>query len=111
MVALERKNLDLFRGGRTTATPIAEPHEIQAWSAERGLLADQVEVARLTLTSRDWLIAIEGRAGSAKTTTVGAIAEFAREHGYSVNGFAPTTRAVRSLSGAGIAARTVASLV
>jgi len=111
MIALERDNLDLMRAGRGRAEPIAQLLEIQQWAAERGLLSDQVEVANITLTARDWLTAIEGRAGSAKTTTVGAIAEFAQEHGYSVQGFAPTTRAVRSLSEAGVNARTVASLV
>ncbi len=110
MIALERDNLDLMRAVRSSE-PIAQPTEIQQWAAERGLLSDQAEAAKITLTARDWLTAIEGRAGSAKTTTVGAIAEFAREHGYSVQGFAPTTRAVKSLSEAGVNARTVASLV
>ncbi len=111
MIALERDNLDLMRVGQGRTTPIAQPNEIQRWAAERGLLSDQAEAAKITLTACDWLTAIEGRAGSAKTTTVGAIAEFAREHGYSVQGFAPTTRAVKSLSEAGVNARTVASLV
>jgi ATP-dependent exoDNAse (exonuclease V) alpha subunit len=105
-------NLDLMQAGHGRAEPIAELPEIRQWAAERGaLLSDQVEAAKITLTARDWLTAIEGRAGSAKTTTVGAIAEFAQEHGYLVQGFAPTTRAVKSLSGAGVSARTVASLV
>src|SRR5208283_1495860 len=51
------------------------------------------------------------RAGSAKTTTVGAVREFAEEHGYAVRGFAPTTRAVKALSEAGVESRTVASLI
>ena len=66
---------------------------------------------RLTLASTDWITSIEGRAGAAKTTTVGAIREFAEEQGYAVYGFAPTTRAVKSLSEAGVSARTVASLL
>jgi conjugative relaxase-like TrwC/TraI family protein len=111
MIALERDNLDLMQVDQGRATPIALPNEIQRWAAARGLLSDQADAAKVTLTARDWLTAIEGRAGSAKTTTVGAIAEFAREHGYSVQGFAPTTRAVKSLSEAGVNARTVASLV
>ena len=111
MIALERDNLDLMQVGQGRATPIALPNEIQRWAAARGLLSDQADAAKVTLTARDWLTAIEGRAGSAKTTTVGAIAEFAGEHGYSVQGFAPTTRAVKSLSEAGVNARTVASLV
>jgi len=109
MIALERDNLDLMRAGR--GAPIAAAAEIRNWATARGLLADQIEVAKLILTTSDWLTSIEGRAGSAKTTTVGAIREFAEAHGYAVRGFAPTTRAVKALSEAGIESRTVASLI
>ena len=111
MVALERDNLDLMRAGRGQNPPIAAAEEIRRWATDRGLLADQIEVAQLILTTPDWLTSIEGRAGSAKTTTVGAIREFAEEHGYAVRGFAPTTRAVKALSEAGVESRTVASLI
>ncbi len=109
MVALERGNLDLMRAGQGRTRPIANVDEVQAWTTRKGLLADQAEAAKLTLTMTDWLTAIEGSAGSTKTTTVAAIREFAEEHGYSVHGFAPTTRAVKALSEAGLSARTVAS--
>ena len=111
MLALERDNLDLMRAGRGQNSPIAAAEEIRRWATDRALLADQIEVAQLILTTPDWLTSIEGRAGSAKTTTVGAIREFAEEHGYSVRGFAPTTRAVKALSEAGVESRTVASLI
>jgi conjugative relaxase-like TrwC/TraI family protein len=111
MLALERENLDLMSAGRGQNPPIAAAEEIRQWATDRGLLADQIEVARLTLATPDWLTSIEGCAGSAKTTTVGAIREFAEEHGYSVRGFAPTTRAVKALSEAGVESRTVASLI
>jgi ATP-dependent exoDNAse (exonuclease V) alpha subunit len=75
------------------------------------LLPDQAAVAEQTLSSNDWITSIEGRAGAAKTTTVGAIRQFAEHKRYSVQGFAPTTRAVKSLSEAGIDARTVAGLL
>ena len=75
------------------------------------MLSDQTAVVELTLASTDWITSIEGRAGAAKTTTVGAIREFAEDHGYAVYGFAPTTRAVKSLSEAGVSASTVASLL
>src|SRR5512146_2134287 len=111
VVALERGNLDLMRAGQGRTRPIANADEVQAWTTRKGLLADQAEAAKLTLTATDWLTAIEGRAGSTKTTTVAAIREFAEEHGYSVHGFAPTTRAVKALSEAGLPSRTVASLL
>ena len=111
MVALERDNLDLMLAGQGRTHPIANTAQVQAWATRKGLLADQAEVAKLTLTATDWLTAIEGRASSTKTTTVGAIREFAEGHGYSMYGFAPTTRAVKALSEAGVPARTVASLL
>ena len=111
MVAVERDNLDLMRVGRGQNPPIAAAEEIRQWATDRALLADQIEVAQLILTTPDWLTSIEGRAGGAKTTTVGAIREFAEEHGYAVRGFAPTTRAVKALSEAGVESRTVASLI
>ncbi len=111
MVALERDNLDLMLAGQGRTKPIASADQVHAWATRKGLLADQTEVAKLTLTATDWLTAIEGRAGSTKTTTVAAIREFAADHGYSVYGFAPTTRAVSALSEVGIPARTVASLL
>jgi len=111
MIALERDNLDLMLAGQRRTHPIANTDQVQAWATRKGLLADQAEVAKLTLTATDWLTAIEGRAGSTKTTTVAAIREFAEGHGYSVYGFAPTTRAVKALSEAGLPARTVASLL
>ncbi|HLW70091.1 MAG TPA: MobF family relaxase [Candidatus Binataceae bacterium] len=111
MVALERENIELMRSGRGKASPIGTLHEVRTWANQRGLASDQASVAELTLASGDWLTSIEGRAGAAKTTTVGAIREFAEEQEYAAYGFAPTTRAVRSLSDAGIASRTVASLL
>ncbi|MGH7779074.1 MAG: MobF family relaxase, partial [Candidatus Binataceae bacterium] len=111
MVALERDNLNLMLEGQGQTRPIASADQIRAWTTGRKLLADQAEVVKLTLTATDWLTAIEGRAGSTKTTTVAAIRDFAEEHGYSVSGFAPTTRAVKALAEVGIPARTVASLL
>jgi len=111
MVALERDNLDLMGQGRRQAKPIGVPAEVSGWALQRGLSSEQTQAAQLTIAAKDWLTAIEGRAGAAKTTTVGAIRQFAEERGYRVRGFAPTTRAVKALAEAGINARTVASLL
>jgi conjugative relaxase-like TrwC/TraI family protein len=110
MIALERGNIELMRAGQGRVAAIGSSNEIRRW-ASRNLLPDQYAVAELTLTSSDWITSIEGRAGAAKTTTVGAIRESAEDQGYTVYGFAPTTRAVKSLSEAGISASTVASLL
>ena len=111
MIALERGNIELMRAGQGRAAAIGRSNEIRRWASQRNLLPDQTAVAELTLASTDWITSIEGRAGAAKTTTVGAIREFAEEQGYAVYGFAPTTRAVKSLSEAGVSARTVANLL
>ena len=111
MVALEGENLASMRHGQGGAESIAGAPQVRAWAAKRGLLTDQLEAAEITLTASDWVTAIEGCAGTAKTTTVGAIREFAEERGYIVRGFASTTRAVKALGEAGVTARTVASLI
>jgi ATP-dependent exoDNAse (exonuclease V) alpha subunit len=91
---------------RTGEPDTARWSSAQIW--EREVSRTQAEI---TVCATDWVTAIEGRAGTAKTTTVGAIKEFAAERGYLVRGFAPTTRAVKALSEAGLPARTVASLL
>jgi ATP-dependent exoDNAse (exonuclease V) alpha subunit len=111
MVTVERENLAWMRQGRGAVERIASAEQVRAWAAKRGLLSDQAAAAQVTLTATDWVTAIEGRAGAAKTTTVGAIREFAEEQGYAVRGFAPTTRAVKALGEVGVSARTVASLI
>jgi conjugative relaxase-like TrwC/TraI family protein len=111
MVALERENLELMRASRGRAQAITTEQRARSWAEERSLSAEQAQAAVLTLTATDWLTSIEGRAGAAKTTTVGALNDFAESAGYAVRGFAPTTRAVKALSEAGIRSRTVASLL
>jgi conjugative relaxase-like TrwC/TraI family protein len=111
MVAAEAENIELTRAGRGHSQAIATEHDARSWAAARSLTAEQAQAAALTLTATDWLTAIEGRAGAAKTTTVGALNDFAESAGYAVRGFAPTTRAVKALSEAGLQSRTVASLL
>jgi conjugative relaxase-like TrwC/TraI family protein len=111
MAALEHDNLALMRQGRGQAEAIAPADAVKRWAAIHGLAADQSLAAQITLTSRDWVSAIEGRAGAAKTTTVGAIRDLAQERGWFVRGFGPTSGSVKALAEAGVLARTVASLL
>jgi hypothetical protein len=80
-IALERGNIEMMRGGQGKAVAIGSSSEIRRWASQRNLLPDQTAVAELALASTDWITSIEGRAGTAKTTTVGAICEFAEDHG------------------------------
>jgi ATP-dependent exoDNAse (exonuclease V) alpha subunit len=51
--------------------------------------------------------ALEGTAGTGKTTTLAAIRDAAEREGYEVEGFAPTSRAAHKLHDAGIEASTL----
>jgi len=112
MLALERENVALMRVRlEAQAQPVAHREEVQRWGEAKGLSAEQIAAAQLALSSDKGIAAIEGFAGAAKTTTVGAIREFAESHGYTVHGFGMTSGSVKALREAGIEARTLASLL
>ena len=123
MVRLERQNLTLVRDHMNRGRPIAGiairsavdgqlsstgGQEVRGWAAAKKLLPDQTEAAVLTLTTPKWASAIEGLAGTTKTTLVGAVKHFAEDHGWTVHGFGTTSGAVNALNDAGIDARTIA---
>jgi len=111
MAALEDDNVALMRESQSKVSAISDAEKIRRWAARRGFAPDQTAAAEVTLSTRDWLSAIDGRAGAAKTTTVGAIRELAQERGYFVRGFGPTSGSVKALTEAGVLSRTVASLL
>jgi conjugative relaxase-like TrwC/TraI family protein len=108
MRTLESENLSLVRG-RAPATAMRT--HVHLWAWRKGLSHEQTDAAKLALASRHWATAIEGLAGTAKTTTVGAIREFAVAQGYAVRGFGMSTGSVKALREAGVYARTVDSLI
>jgi conjugative relaxase-like TrwC/TraI family protein len=123
MVGVERQNLVLVRDQMKLGRPVAGitlrsamdgsrsstgAPEVREWAAARGLLDDQTAAAVLTLTTPNWASAIEGFAGTTKTTTVGAVREFAEGQGWTVRGFGTTSGSVNALSDAGIDSRTIA---
>jgi conjugative relaxase-like TrwC/TraI family protein len=111
MVALERDNIELMRAGLGKATPVAAAEETVAWAAAQSLSEEQTAALKSVLAGNDWVVGIEGRAGAAKTTTVGALRKVAAARGCRIEGFGPTTGSVRELEEAGVAARTIASLL
>ena len=111
MVTLERENLALMAAGQRHAQPLVTERTVNSWAQQKGLFTDQTAVVRQTLTSRHWLSAIEGKAGAAKTTTIGAMRELLESHGHTVRGFGPTSGSVRALREAGLDSTTVASLL
>jgi ATP-dependent exoDNAse (exonuclease V) alpha subunit len=107
---LERRNVAMVKAGIDHAQPIAAPALVKHWAISKGLSSDQINAATLSLSAKSWATAIEGLAGTAKTTTVGAIKELAESSGYSVRGFGMTSGSVKALRQAGLEASTVASL-
>ena len=110
MIRLETENLIMRREGIGKALPIAAAPEVRQWASRRGLFADQAAAVELALTSHDWLTAIEGLAGTTKTTTSAAIRDYAQDRGYTVFGFSMQASAVHEMKKVGIDARTIASL-
>jgi conjugative relaxase-like TrwC/TraI family protein len=126
MVRLERENLQLIYERMLTSRPIsgimvrsavdgnidvAGTDRVRAWAVQRNLLPDQTEAAVFTLTAPRWASAIEGLAGTAKTTLVGAIREYVEAEGWTVRGFGATTGSAKALQNAGVNAQTIAKLL
>jgi conjugative relaxase-like TrwC/TraI family protein len=81
------------------AIPLTEAHE--------RLNDTQRKAIEQILTSRDHVQGLQGSAGSGKTSTLAAIRQGAEQNGYSVEGFAPTSRAAHQLRETGITADTL----
>jgi conjugative relaxase-like TrwC/TraI family protein len=67
----------------------------------------QQSVVEDVLSSPDRIQGIQGFAGAGKTTTLSVVREAAEAKGYTVEGFAPTSRAARQLGEAGVEAGTL----
>ncbi len=82
-----------------TRTEVEQQHP-QLNASQRGAI-DQV------LASREKIVGLDGVAGAGKTTTLAVIREGAERNGYTVEGFAPTSRAAQQLAGASIESSTL----
>jgi len=65
----------------------------------------------LSLTSGHWVTAIEGLAGSAKSSLAGALKEYAEKQRWTVRGFGTTSASVQALTDVDMDARTIAKLL
>ena len=99
----ERALVDAVTRGRGVGPAVALPER------GPGLGEDQLRIARHILGSPDRLLALEGKAGTGKSTTLGFVRERAQAAGWTVRGFAPTTTAVAVLRDGGIDSTTVAA--
>jgi conjugative relaxase-like TrwC/TraI family protein len=84
---------------RSDAIAVADQHQY--------LNRAQKSVVEDVLSAPDRVQGIQGYAGAGKTTTLSVIREAAETQGYTVEGFAPTSRAARQLNEAGVESGTL----
>jgi conjugative relaxase-like TrwC/TraI family protein len=84
---------------RSDAIAVADRHQY--------LNRAQKSVVEDVLSAPDRVQGIQGYAGAGKTTTLSVIREAAEARGYTVEGFAPTSRAARQLNEAGVESGTL----
>jgi conjugative relaxase-like TrwC/TraI family protein len=108
MIALEHETMAVMRAGQQRAPALASfttrervAHDYAKLSESQRAAVDQI------LASHDQILALDGVAGAGKTTTLSAVRQAAEQHGYQVEGFAPTSRAAQQLEEAGIASSTL----
>ncbi len=111
-IVAERANVEFMLRGRNAVEPILSAEQAQEQARSRDFFNDaQRRVIEETLNSTDRVHGLQGRAGTGKTTVLQSIREGAEKSGYTVEGFAPTSRAAAQLRGAGIDAGTLQSFL
>jgi conjugative relaxase-like TrwC/TraI family protein len=107
-VQAEKDVLKQMQKGQDQSPGIATKEQATAIADTRPHLnSSQRTVIEQVLTSQDQVQGLQGLAGTGKTTTLEAIRDGAMASGYAVEGFAPTSRAARQLSEAGVSADTL----
>ncbi|WP_263359645.1 MobF family relaxase [Acidicapsa ligni] len=104
----EREVMGHMAQGQNRAAPIMPIQDAVALTQTRQQLnsAQRAAIEQI-LTSRDTVQGLQGRAGVGKSTALTSVREGAEQHGYAVEGFAPTSRAAHQLRDAGISADTL----
>lgn len=108
MLMCEREIIERMRAGQNNCEVLATG-ESRQWVADRHpeLSAAQRAAVEGVLTSRDQMTAIQGLAGTGKTTSLAAIREAVVHVGYEIQGLAPTSRAAQKLADAGMKTETM----
>src|SRR5229473_2389298 len=108
MMELERETIDRMRAGQGQHAELGtdSTREVVAREYDR-LNESQRRAVQEILASRDQVMALEGTAGTGKTTALTAVRDAAEREGYQVEGFAPTSRAAHRLAEAGIETSTI----
>jgi conjugative relaxase-like TrwC/TraI family protein len=107
-IQAEKEIINSVREGRGQAPQLMSIQDaIPLTEAHERLNDTQRKAIEQILTSRDQVQGLQGSAGSGKTSTLAAIRQGAEQKGYTVEGFAPTSRAAHQLREAGITAETL----
>jgi conjugative relaxase-like TrwC/TraI family protein len=108
MMELERETIDRMRAGQGQHPDLVTERTRDAIAREYAHLNEsQRRAVQEILTSRDHVTALEGAAGTGKTTALTAVRDAAEREGYDVEGFAPTSRAAHKLAEAGMESSTL----
>jgi conjugative relaxase-like TrwC/TraI family protein len=106
-IANERRNIEHMREGQDRCRPLVSDKIASEAARSERLNQSQQRVVRETLSNRDRIFAVQGVAGSGKTTTLREIRIAAQRDGYQVRGLAPTSRAASQLEEAGVSSTTL----
>ncbi len=111
MLRMERETIQLMQEGnkRGFDDPMLVGPGIRIETEDRHpeLNTVQREAVDAVFLSREKVVGLDGIAGGGKTTTLAVVREGAEAAGYTVEGFAPTSRAAQKLSEAGIETSTL----
>ena len=108
MIGQERDTINLMRAGQGQHEELVSFATRQRIESEHPHLStSQHSAVEQVLSSRDQVTALEGMAGAGKTTSLAAIRAAAEREGYTVEGFAPTSRAAQKLEESGVKSSTL----
>lgn len=107
-IAAEHEIVSRIGEGRNQVEPVLTRQQaIAVADLHPHLNRAQQSVIEDVLSSPDRIQGIQGFAGAGKTTTLSVIRDAAESNGYTVEGFAPTSRAARQLNEAGVESGTL----
>jgi ATP-dependent exoDNAse (exonuclease V) alpha subunit len=107
MIHLEQETITIMHAGLHTRGPVSAIAEAEVQRQYPHLNKDQRTAVVQILGSDDRFVALEGVAGSGKTTALTAIRTEAERRGYRVEGLAPTSRAAQLLAESGMSSNTL----
>jgi len=107
-IAVEQEIVRRVGEGQNQIEPVLSRQQAIAVSDEHAHLnRAQKRVVEDVLSSPDRIQGLQGFAGSGKTASLSVVRDAAESQGYTVRGFAPTSRAARQLNDAGVVSETL----